>query len=342
VPTFLTTRKMPRALAARIEARIRSRRAAHGRTLAPLVVSVLRFGALGIVIALATLWVMARQQDRLRLEQRRAELLDSVEKQAAQLTEDDLGTTARVEEWLVRFSGPYAGDRVAAELRAPGALSSTLARGAIYARAELEMFTSVPAIRAHAPDWRKDPFLLCLVDPPESRTEKAQLRKVLAAYAGGAQVETPTAHVRLLHEAQQGLPFLAPAWQNTLRAANSQAELDRLQRAFEHAPIEAAKRAARTRLLLVAMDERGDGRGPIELDGAHPHPVRVGLVDLGSQKVLLRLRRSVDPKWISPARRAEYARGLDGCALALDVRDSVAGPPAEATGAHEDAAPSAR
>ena len=147
-----------------------------------------------------------------------------------------------------------------------------------------------------------------------------------AAYAGGKRIEAPTAHVRRLEEAQLGLPFLTPAWQRDVESTTTRADLERMRVAFERAPIQAAKRAAKAKFLLFAMDEPGVGPGPTELDGERAHPVRVGLVDLSSSKVLLRLRRMVDPSWISAAERAEYSRGLDSCKLALDVHDSVKEP----------------
>jgi hypothetical protein len=54
--------------------------------------------------------------------------------------------------------------------------------------------------------------------------------------------------------------------------------------------------------------------------------VRVGLVDLVADKLLLELRRYVDPAWISATARAEYAMGMDSCALAVDVHAAVAAP----------------
>ncbi len=51
--------------------------------------------------------------------------------------------------------------------------------------------------------------------------------------------------------------------------------------------------------------------------------MRVGLVDLEKDKVLLKLRRHVDPSWLSDATRAEYARGADSCTLAMDVRSAL-------------------
>lgn len=324
--TFLTTRKMKPELAARVEARLSGRRKAPGKALSPLIVSGLRFGALAVVIAVTAVFVLGRQQYKRQLEQARGALLERVQSDAAALTEDDFRTVARAEAWLTRAAGPYQGDLIAAELRASGAFSTLLKRPAIYVRGELVDFTSPAALRATAADSRKDPFLLCLIDPPESREEKAQLRKVFAAYAGGARVETPTPQVRRLAEAHLGLSFLAPAWRSEIETANNEDELQRLKQGYAQAPIDAAKRAAKARLLLYAMDEPGTGNAPIELDGERPHPVRVGIVDLATDKVVLRLRKNVDPAWISAAKRADYARGLDGCALALDVHDSVKGP----------------
>jgi hypothetical protein len=61
----------------------------------------------------------------------------------------------------------------------------------------------------------------------------------------------------------------------------------------------------------------------------------VGLIDLGAKRVLFRLREKSDPSWITAARRNEYASGLDGCVLALDVIDAITKPkPAEAHPRH--------
>ena len=40
-------------------------------------------------------------------------------------------------------------------------------------------------------------------------------------------------------------------------------------------------------------------------------------------RTLLRLRRPVDPAWISEAARVQFATGLDWCLLALDVHDAI-------------------
>jgi hypothetical protein len=323
LPSFLTTKKMDPALVRRIEARIRGRRAEHGRSLAPFAVAALRLAALGIVIAVVTSFVLARQRERAELARARSSLIERMRSEAAALGEEDLQTRARVERLLQRFAETYAGDRVARELRAPGALEKTLKQPSIYIRGELKAFASPPAIQANAVESLKDPLLLCLVDPPPTPSELAQLRKVRTAYAGGDAVEGPTAHVRRLAELQVGLMVLSPEWQAKVEAAETHAAIDEIAKALDQAPIDAAKRAAKARLLLVAIDEPGSLQGPIELDGERPHPVRVALFEIATEKVLFRLRRTVDPKWIAPQYRPRYARGLDACALALDVRSSV-------------------
>lgn len=157
------------------------------------------------------------------------------------------------------------------------------------------------------------------------RSESALLAKVHGAYGGGTRLELRTSNVHRLYELEAGLRFLEPSWEAQVKAENDLAELSRLGRAFAAAPIDRALNAAKARFLLFAMDDAGDRGGLSELDGERPHDVRIGLVDLSAGKILLRLRKHVDPRWISVSMRPQYASGLDGCALALDVRASVAG-----------------
>jgi len=53
--------------------------------------------------------------------------------------------------------------------------------------------------------------------------------------------------------------------------------------------------------------------------------VRVELRELRTGKLLLRLRRHVDPGWISTNVRWEHANGINSCALGLDIREQVSG-----------------
>jgi hypothetical protein len=73
------------------------------------------------------------------------------------------------------------------------------------------------------------------------------------------------------------------------------------------------------------MDEPGDPKAPAELDGERAHAVRVTLTEMESGQVRIRYRGAVDPSWLSANARAEHASGIDGCALALDLRNAVLG-----------------
>ena len=322
--TFLTTRRMDPALAARIEASVSGRKASES-TWRPRLVAIARLAAVVAVVTVVVGVMALRRRDRRELEASRAALLDTVHAASASLTPEQKDVVPRAESWVKRAAGAYEGDFVADDLRPAGALAAVMARPAVYVRGPMETLGSGNAagVAGAASASFKDPFVVCLVEPPASRTEKVLLAKVHAAYARTAEERTP--NVRRLHDADAGLPFLMPPWAERIQMAPGEEELEKLRSDFERAPIEAAKRAAKATVLLFAIDEPGEPGVPAELDGERPHNVRVGLVDLASSRVLLRMRKRVDPSWISAAKRTELASGLDGCALAMDVVESVRG-----------------
>ncbi len=330
MPTLLVTKKMSPQLAARVQASVDGRRAAPGAKLVPRAMSLFRITALTLtVVCLVWIGVSYRRANR-ELEARRAELNERVAKASADVAPDDLDAAIRALPWLPLFSGAFSGDTVADELRPAGAFAAVLAKPTIYLRGAL------PAVAGRvdeaAASSLKDAFVLCLNAPPASRTEPTLKAKARTALAGRGEGMRPIAHVERLHDALVGLPFLNPEWQKKIQSASSREELGRLTRDFERAPIARAQAASRATVLLVVVDEPNPEPGPTELDGERPHDVRVGLVDLRQRKVLLSLRRRVDPSWISVAARAEYASGIDSCALALDVHAAVAGAKAVAAG----------
>jgi hypothetical protein len=270
------------------------------------------------VAAVFAAW-SSRQRERLRLESARATLLEEVRARSAELADDDRSFIDRADMWLMRVAGPYEGDFVDDAMRAPGAVKEVLGRPSVYVRGPVEAFASPASIASAAAASFKDPLVLCLVDPPSARSEKAMMHPIRAVYDGGHAAEGGAPHVRLLAEAEAGLPYLVPSWASHVEQAASLAAVDGLRAEFRAAPTERAVRALKATVLLCAFDEPGTHEGPAELDGERPHDIRLGLVDLAASKVLLRLRRHVDPGWISTSRRVEYAVGLDACALAFDV-----------------------
>ena len=111
-------------------------------------------------------------------------------------------------------------------------------------------------------------------------------------------------------------------WGERLKNASNEVELRRLELVWRKAPIGAAKKVVQAELVIAVFDEPATGE-VTELDGESAHDVRIVLVDLSCGKPLLRLRRRVDPGWITPNLRSRYARELDGCKFAMAVRDAV-------------------
>jgi hypothetical protein len=327
MPTLLVTAKMDPALAARIEAAVSGKRRKPGRSgLAPSLVSIARFGAIAALALVVYSVLGARRHEKQEIAQARSELLATVHKHSSALTETERSAVARDEAWLVAFSRGYDGETIAPELRGPGALTSAMARPLVYIRGPIGAFSSSRRIAEAATTSAKDALLLCLHERPASRDEKDLLPLVRVAYGTGAALEQRTANVRRLHEAEVGLPLLMPAWAARVENAPDLSELTKLRRELERAPIDAAKQAAKAQLLLVAMDEPGQGGGPTELDGERAHWIRIGLVDLTSEKLLLSTRKLVDPSWISASKKSEFAIGLDSCQLGFDVHATIAAP----------------
>lgn len=324
--TFLTTARMDPALAARIAASVTGKKKKPGGpVLAPRLVSLVRVAVVFLAVGVVYSLLQVRHREKQEMTRTRAELLAAVRASASSLSESDQTALARSEASLVALSRAYDGEVVADELRAPGALASMLSRPTVYVRGTIGAFSSSRRIAEASTTSMKDALLLCLLEPPPSRTEKELLAKVHVAYAGGPIMEGRTANVHRLWDEEAGMPLLTPQWSARVLAVPDH-ELAKLRRDYDRAPIEGAKQAARASYLLAAMDEPPDGGGPTELDGERAHWVRVGLVDLAAEKVLLSVRRRVDPSWISAEKRPQYANGLDGCALGYDVHASVRTP----------------
>lgn len=330
MPSFLVTRKMSPELAARVQASVEGRRAAPGATLAPRSISVLRLTLLAVIACALVGYFVARRRADDQLERDRAALLERVRRFSRALSLAEKNTALRVVPWLIREADAYEGDFVAPELRSPGALGKELARPAVFVRGPLASFRGSDSIRERAAASSKDAFVLCLIDPPASKTEKLVRARARRSYAAGPMQKT--AHIERLYDAFAGLPFFTPDWEARVRAAD-RLQLDRLQSNFQRAPLAGAQRAARARRLLFVIDEPSPANVPAELDGERPHHVRIGLLDLATGKALLRLRRYVDPSWLSEATRAEYASAVDSCVLALDVHAAVSGAERAALGA---------
>lgn len=324
MPSFLTNKKMNPALAARIEASVRGEsRSGGARENAGrkrLLWSLARVVLVVLVILGVRSAVAFRSKAVSDLEDARAALTNDVRTKSSLLSDDEKNLVARARPWLAKASAGYEGDLVDESLRGDG-LDKLLARPAVYVRGPIGAFGEEKTLAEAAAASRKDPLLVCLYAPPPSREEKVVLERVRAVYMGGGEARTPSA--RHLHEAMVGMPFLTSAWADKIVDAKDLRELSKLRHDFEKAPVDSAVKAGKATLLVFAMDEPGRGDGPVEIDGERVHDVRIGIVDLTTQKVLLRFKKTVDPGWITSTARVVYASGLDGCLFAMDVRSRV-------------------
>jgi hypothetical protein len=313
---------MDPALVARIERSIgAAARSARGkRVSARLRTSLLRLTIAAGVTALLSSAFIARRRYQQEVSRARATLLDSVRAQNAAMTADERSFMTRVAPWLAALAASYEGDVVADAVRPARALDAVLARASVYVRGPVSAFAYPAAVAEVASASTRDSLLLCLLDPPASRAEKAVLAKVRAAYAGGANTGE---QARRLHDAESGLRQLLVPWEERVHNAHEIRDLDRVKAELAKVPVAETKRAVQAELLIAAMDEP-DEPGPADLDGERAHQVRVAVIDLRADKILVRARKRVDPNWLAATTRSTFASAVDGCALALDVRAVVA------------------
>jgi hypothetical protein len=321
VPSFLVTKRMSPQLRARVLAAVTERRPGAKQRLSPVVARLRLFGIV-VVLTVVALVLKVRQERARQIEQQRASLLATLRTHESELTTDDRKLPGKVEKAVQMQAAPaYAGDRLPEALGKDGTLAELLSLPTLYLRGSLEVLSRASGVKeAAAASWA-DAFVLCLLDPPEARTEKAL--KAKARVAMSARGMEPYAHVQRLAPLLDILPLLGGEWRGRVAAAESAAVLSDYRKLIDGAPIRPAVRAAKARQLLLVIDEPGDAKTAAELDGERPHAVRVILNDLTDGHVSLRFRKQVDPGWLSAATRAEYAAGIDSCALAVDLREAL-------------------
>lgn len=326
MPSFLVTKRMSPALAARVLESVSGRRQGTARKRLPPLIAASRLLAMAALVGAVGIGLHVRDQRSQLLQRERDSLLDAMRAAGGSLTRSDRELRARVQATLSAQAGAAHGvDEFASELRSEPGLKAELELPTLYVRGPLEAFTNPTRLEQAASSSFKDAFLLCLLEPPAARTETSLKAK---ARAGQTRTGvTAMAHVERVDVLLRALPLLDRAWQERVRTAETSRAVASYEKLFAAAPIRAAVRAAKARQLLAVMDEPGDPKAAAELDGERPHPVRVVLTDLNTGQVRLRYRGTVDPSWLSAGARAEYASGIDSCALALDLRSAVLGRP---------------
>lgn len=204
-------------------------------------------------------------------------------------------------------------DSVDPSLSTPAALDALLKRPAVYVHGTTAELADSAKIDEAAKASDKDAFLVCLASPPASGTEKDLLAKIKGVYFQGAKVDDATANVRRLADARAGLLVLGPAFEESVRVATESKALRMLRRDLEAAPVEKAARAVGAEVLIVVADVAAK---------TGTRESRVAIVDLTTKTVLYRGKPHVDNQGRTAA-SSFYSAEVDGCAIALSVRQSL-------------------
>ncbi|MEJ7729671.1 MAG: hypothetical protein WKG00_10670 [Polyangiaceae bacterium] len=338
MPTLLTNPRMAPSLRRRIEAQLgrprrnRPKRLQESSARSPAMFVIVG-GAMVVVVALV---LFIRREESGELDRRRQALLTTTDAGRAELSDQQSAFLPRVERWVTRLaSEDWADDETAADLTAPGALDELFGRPTVYLRGVTPELTTPDLLRDAARASVKDAFLLCLLTPPHASSEAAVLSAVRGVNYGGSMVDSLTRNVRRLHDAEAGLSVLAASWDSRARSAETPAAMKKLEAELQDAPTAAGFVAASAEVLLLVVDDPPPGVGPppsvpgrekVSMLGRveeRPHEARVAIVDLQQDRLLLRLRRKVDAGARFPSARALHAAAVQGCGLALDVREAV-------------------
>lgn len=312
--TFLVTPAMDPALRARVERAVSTRARARyhaGRAglSGPLAaggprLTWMRVFPFALAVVIGALGYGSYRAERRAVAAERSALLVAIDEQRARLPAGYEGFVDATDRWIAEAARDAdRSDLVAPSLK--GSLDAVLRRPAVYVRLPAASATDAHALDEAAKASDKDAFLLCLLRPPPSGSERDLLAKVRGVYFGGAKVDEETASARRLADAHAGVAALGLSFAGAVQASDGLAELKKQRRALEGAKVAEAARALAAKVLLVVLDEGS--------------AARVELIDLEAKSVLLRVHRKLEEPSGSAA-AAIHREAIQGCGLARAVR----------------------
>ena len=247
----------------------------------------------------------------------------------------------RVEEWTTKEAGPYAGDVVSPEL---GKWEFVTQPG-IYLRLRLSDATTAQSIRKASQASLRDAFTACLfrvpnADPTSGPPCKASHDCAAGTFCNEVDHCMPPAQPYNMRAAYHGTRILGEDWTVKVRSAGDDMQMRLFEREFESAvkddiPL-VIDLLTRAQFFLLVLDEDPAELPPgpkpgLDVIQALPHPARVKLFGLkpGMDRVLLRMRREIDGRFIpagetapaDPDLIAAQQRQVNSCQLALYVRE---------------------
>lgn len=323
MPSLLTNERMSPELRARIlqslkgDARSRAggSRVRHDGRIFRLCVFA------GLVLAACALTITFRKS-RAEFRAAHAELSGDYQASAQIFSSDYRARLARFEAFFGEAKEPYAGDFLAPRLKQGGvqALDELLAAPLVAVRG-----ASLDWARGRRSSWEEggpDSLVRCLIEPPADIQESTLLRHLGHIYQPKLFADRFVNPERAL----AGVKFVGSDFEADLKAASLMTEVQSLRRRLRQAELEAAAPFAEVQYLFYAMDEPKFPGAVSDFDGEAEHFIQLGLLDLNTGKAILRLRRRVDPDWLSEKSRLQYSRQLDSCRLAFEIREELTSP----------------
>jgi hypothetical protein len=250
----------------------------------------------------------------------------------------------RIEDWTTNEAGAYAGDIAAPEL---GKWDFATQPG-IYLRLRLSDATGAESVRKAAQASLRDAFTACLfrepnADPTSGPPCKASHDCAPGTFCNELDHCMPPAQPYNMRAAYHGTRVLGEEWTLRLRTAGDDMKMRLLEREFDSAikndiPL-VIDLLTRAQFFLLVLDEDPPEPPPgekltLEMVQGMPHAARVTLFGLkpGMERVLLRVRRNIDARFIpagesaltDPDLIAAQQRQVNSCHLALYVREVLA------------------
>lgn len=302
---------------------------------------------LWLAVGLATFSVVYWRIEQGRLESEKSAVMAKQRAVARSLGSKLVPLRDRIEGWVAELAGAYAGDLVA-----EGASFERVSRQpGVYLRLHVTEATSARGVRKAAQGSLRDGFTSCLfVDQSAPRTApEVRCRTTSDCEAGFLcneyRVCARPSHPYNLRLAYRALRVLSTEWTDELHEASSAlavAAYDRDLAAVVRSDVPVAiDLLSRAKYFTALLDEHAPAGLPPELPDAGEsqeerlqrvaHPVRVGIWDLNTGKLVLRLRRQAVgqplPVGERVVRTPETAfaaqRQANNCALALSVKAAL-------------------
>lgn len=281
-----------------------------------------------IFLTILTAWLLASRS----LSEGQKELLAQQRAAVTTVGAEWFPLRDRIERLTLEAAGDYAGDLVA-----PRASSWDFRKlPGIYLRLRTAEAKDVASLRARAAESGRDAFAACLL-----REKSAYLDAVArGAEDAGTNADDQPWNLRQAYAATR---VLEDAWADEVKGAKDELRLRVFVQQYEKAAHEDIPRAIeivkRAQFFLLVLDEDvpeaaalADG-GAITAEALQqvPHPARVHLVDLKTNEVVVRLRRTAEGNFVfagergirDPEALAAVKRQVNNCALAQSVLAAI-------------------